>query len=51
MKDFKNENEYDNMETEEVYDGILLKTDDEGYRYFSEDDYSEEGTPIAAYSG
>ena len=30
MKDFKNENEYGNMKTEETYEGIILKTGDEG---------------------
>ncbi len=36
MKDFKNENEYGNMKTDdEAYEGILLKTGDEGYRYYS----------------
>lgn len=36
MKDFKNENEYGNIKTEEkTYEGVLLKTGDEGYRYYS----------------
>ncbi len=44
MEDFKNENEYGNMKTEETYEGIILKTGDEGYRYYSEDDYSEDSS-------
>ncbi len=35
MKNFTNENKYDNMKLDEIYEGILLKTGDEGYRYYS----------------
>ncbi len=36
MKDFKKENGYDNMETEkDMYDGVILKNCNEGYRYYS----------------
>ncbi len=36
MKDFKNENECGNIKTDdEAYEGVLLKTGDDGYRYYS----------------